>query len=118
MPSRAIDNDISESGVSTPVGSETNHSPGVIAQVADSLSNHKHDLIDESSEDLHSVDLPETTAKEINDSAENACSDSMSVSGTKDNQTTTQHLHQTATNPSNLRTSKPTVGFSKQRCRP
>ncbi|KAL5069839.1 hypothetical protein RYX36_020726 [Vicia faba] len=81
MSSRAIDSDISESGVSTPVGSETNHSPGVIAQVADSLSNHKHDLIDESSEDLQSADLPETTAKEINDSAENACSDSMSVSG-------------------------------------
>ncbi|CAI8606741.1 unnamed protein product [Vicia faba] len=80
MPSRAVDSDISESGVSTPVGSETNHSPGVIAQVADSLSNHKHDLIDESSEDLQSADLPETTAKEINDSAENACSDSMSVS--------------------------------------
>ncbi|KAI5423217.1 eukaryotic translation initiation factor 4G isoform X1 [Lathyrus oleraceus] len=84
MPSRAVDSDISESGVSTPVGSETDHSPSVIAQVADSLSNHKHDLIDESSEDLQSADLPETTAKEINDSAENACSDSMSVSGTKD----------------------------------
>lgn len=50
MPSRAVDSDISESGVSTPVGSETDHSPSVIAQVADSLSNHKHDLIDESSE--------------------------------------------------------------------
>ncbi|XP_058743350.1 eukaryotic translation initiation factor 4G-like isoform X2 [Vicia villosa] len=83
-PSRAVDSDISESGVSTPVGSETNHSPAVTVQVADSLSNHKHDLIDESSEDLQSADSPETAAKEINDGAENACSDTMSVLGTKD----------------------------------
>ncbi|KEH17961.1 eukaryotic translation initiation factor 4G-like protein [Medicago truncatula] len=96
MQSRAVDSSISDTGVSTPVGSETNHFPAIItedlltsegsvAEVADSLSDHKHDKIDESSEDLQSADLPEAN-KETNDSAENACSDSMShsVSGTKD----------------------------------
>ncbi|KAJ1415457.1 Serine aminopeptidase, S33 [Sesbania bispinosa] len=59
---------------------------GYGAQAADSLNHHKHDKIDESSEDLHSTDLPETTSKDINDSSENAGSDSMSlsVSNTKD----------------------------------
>ncbi|XP_004514194.1 eukaryotic translation initiation factor 4G-like isoform X2 [Cicer arietinum] len=93
MLSRAVDSGISDTGVSTPVGSETKHSPaiiiedfliskGSIAQAVDSFNNHKHNKIDESSEDMQSVDLAETTAKEINDSAENAFSDSMS--GTKD----------------------------------
>jgi len=64
MQSRAVDSSISDTGVSTPVGSETNHSPAVItedlltsegsiAEVADSLSDHKHDKIDESSEGKH-----------------------------------------------------------------
>ncbi|KAJ1439577.1 MIF4G-like, type 3 [Sesbania bispinosa] len=124
MPSQAVDSGISDTGVSEPVGTKTNHSPAVTtgdlpisdtlsgsissaveletsgsaevsacvsaegygAQAADSLDHHKHDKIDESSEDLHSTDLPETTSKDINDSSENAGSDSMSlsVSNTKD----------------------------------
>ncbi|XP_045792328.1 eukaryotic translation initiation factor 4G-like isoform X3 [Trifolium pratense] len=92
VTSGAVESGISDTKVSTPVGSETNHSSadlpiseGSIAKAADSLSDHKHDKIDESSEDLQSADVPETT-KEINDSAENACSDSMSLSasGIKD----------------------------------
>jgi hypothetical protein len=61
VPSGAVEIGISDTKVSTPVGSETNHSPAVIAadlpisegsiaKVADSLSDHKHDKIDESSE--------------------------------------------------------------------